>query len=215
MNKPNTKEIVAALHRETILDAAESLFIEKGYLSSSIEDLSTASGYSRRTIYVYFENKEDIYLHIVLRSLKELHENIQQAIQSNADFLTQYFALCEAMRFYACKHPQSLTSVNQMKTGQLNPDAVPAAVTKEIFVVGEQINQTLETFLVSGIQQGIVRPSIKPRQTVYVLWTSLSALLSLVDTKEEHIQAQFGSTSDAFLQYGYKQIINSILEIRI
>jgi AcrR family transcriptional regulator len=214
MTKPNTKQIIATLHRETILDAAESLFIEKGYLSSSIENLSTASGYSRRTIYVYFENKEDIYLHIVHRSLKELHGNIQQAIQSNADFLSQYFAICEAMRFYAGNHPQSFTSVNQMKTSQFNPDSIPA-ITKEIFIVGEQINQTLEAFITSGIQQGMVRASILPRQTVYVLWSSLSALLSLIHTKEEHIQVQFGTTTDAFLQYGYTQIINSILENRI
>ncbi len=201
MTKPNTKEIIATLHRETILNAAECLFIEKGYLSSSIEDLSAASGYSRRTIYVYFENKEDIYLHIVCRSLKELHGHIQQAIQSQPDFLSQYFVICDAMRFYASHHPQSFTSVNEMQTKQRKSESMPA-VTKELFSVGEQINQTLETFLVSGIQQGIVRTGIKPRQTVYVLWSSLSALLSLAHTKEDHIQVHFGTTIDAFLQYG-------------
>lgn len=50
MGRENKKEAVAALHREWIMTAAERLFSEKGYEQTTIEDISAASGYSRRRI---------------------------------------------------------------------------------------------------------------------------------------------------------------------
>ena len=59
------KEAVAALHREQIMKAAEALFTEKGYEQTTIDDISKASQYSRRTLYAYYESKEDILYHII------------------------------------------------------------------------------------------------------------------------------------------------------
>ena len=55
----NQKEAVAALHRARMLTAAEELFQQKGFEATTIDDISKASGYSRRTLYAYFVNKED------------------------------------------------------------------------------------------------------------------------------------------------------------
>lgn len=54
------------------MKAAEKLFSEKGYEQTTIEDISKASEYSRRTIYAYYESKEDILHHIVEKGLIEL-----------------------------------------------------------------------------------------------------------------------------------------------
>ena len=53
MGRENKKDVVAALHREQIMKAAEKLFSEKGYVQTTIDDISKASEYSRRTIYTF------------------------------------------------------------------------------------------------------------------------------------------------------------------
>lgn len=53
----NQKQAVALLHQAQILKAAERLFAEKGFHQTAIADISTASGYSRRTICANFESK--------------------------------------------------------------------------------------------------------------------------------------------------------------
>lgn len=65
MGETNKKEAVAALHRARIMTAAEKLFSEKGYEQTTIEDISKESEYSRRTIYAYYESKDDI-LHCII-----------------------------------------------------------------------------------------------------------------------------------------------------
>ena len=48
-----------------------------------------------------------------------------------------------------------------------------------------------------------------------VLSTSIDSLLALAETKGKFICAQNGMTEEEFLDYGFRQIINSILEVRI
>ncbi len=44
--------------RQSIIDAAEKLFFEKGYDNVSINDIAKEVELNRATIYLYFENKE-------------------------------------------------------------------------------------------------------------------------------------------------------------
>ena len=76
MGRENKKETIAALHRSRIMKAAEALFCEKGFDQTTIDDISRASEYSRRTIYAYYESKEDILYHIVEQGLRTLKEEL-------------------------------------------------------------------------------------------------------------------------------------------
>ena len=78
-----------------------------------------------------------------------------------------------------------------------------------------EINAILESLIVRGQKSGEVRKDIVPMLTVYILSTSLDSLLALVETNGKYICAQNGMTEDEFLDYGFRQIINSILEVRI
>ena len=85
---------------------------------------------------------------------------------------------------------------------------------KNILCLGTEINEILETLIVRG-QKSEVRKEVVPVLTVYVLSTSIDSLLALAETKGKFICAQNGMTEEEFLDYGFRQIINSILEVRI
>lgn len=48
------------LQRESILEVAARLFIEKGYGGTNINDIADALGCTRTAVYYYFDNKEEI-----------------------------------------------------------------------------------------------------------------------------------------------------------
>lgn len=214
MGRQNKKESVAALHRENILSAAEKLFLKKGVASTTIDDISKASEYSRRTIYVYYESKEDILYHIILKGLVLLKEDLIEIIQQQKEFIEQYRAICNAMERYQSNSPQSSNSINQMKSGDIDFNSIPPTIIK-IFEFGTEINNLLADYIEQGKKQGVVRPDVEPMKTVYIMWGSITSLLSLVQNKGEFLEKEFSTSKDSFLEYGYKQIINSILEERI
>lgn len=214
MGRENKKEAVAALHREQIMGAAEKLFSEKGYDQTTIEDISKASAYSRRTIYAYYESKDDILHHIVERGLIELKKDIETAISRNEDFIAAYRAIFMAMRNYQSGYHHSVDCVNRASASGLDFENCSDTV-KNILLLGTEINTILAAFIESGKEKGIVRQDIIPTLTVYILWSDITSFLTLAQTKGAFITKQFSISEQEFLDYGFRQLINSILEVRV
>jgi AcrR family transcriptional regulator len=55
--------------RERLLDAAEGCIDRFGLAKTTVEDIATAAKVSRATIYRYFDNRDELMLAVVLRSL--------------------------------------------------------------------------------------------------------------------------------------------------
>lgn len=51
--------------RDQILEGARRVFLERGFDAASMNDICRAAGVSKGTIYVYFENKEDLFIALV------------------------------------------------------------------------------------------------------------------------------------------------------
>lgn len=214
MGRVNQKDAVAALHREKIMEAAETLFVEKGFDTTTIEDISKASAYSRRTIYAYFESKDDILHHIIAKGLLILKDEISRAIDKNDGFIAQYRAICLAMVKYQTQCPCSLENVTRADTGNLDFENLSDTV-KQILILGTEINDLLAEFVEAGKRCGLVRQDVIPLMTVYILWSSMTSLIALAQTKGQFISKQFDISENEFYEYGFKQIINSILEVKI
>ena len=214
MGRGNKKEAIASFHREQILKAAERLFTEKGYDQTTIADISKEAGYSRRTIYAYYESKEDMLHHIIETGLQALKEDIKNAVKGNDDFLGQYKAICMAMSRYQRECHYSAENVNRANTTNLDETDISDTV-KRILLFGEEINRVLADFIEKGKKDGMVRQDTVPELTVYVLWSGITSLFSLVQTKGQYISGHYSISDKEFLEYGLKQLINSILEERI
>lgn len=63
---PEYKELI----KTKIIQASFSVFLEKGYQKSTIEEIAEKAGISKPTVYSYFKNKEDILETISIRDLE-------------------------------------------------------------------------------------------------------------------------------------------------
>lgn len=66
--------------RAQILDGAKRVFMERGYEAASMNDVTRAAGVSKGTIYVYFENKEDLFGSMIERERQRLTERVGHAL---------------------------------------------------------------------------------------------------------------------------------------
>ena len=206
----NKNDAAAEFHRMRIREAAEILFSEKGFEKTTINDISKLSEYSRRTIYAYYESKEDILNHIVESGLLILKSDIETALAQSDDFFIRYKKICTAMKNYTSNFPHSSKSVNESNAENLTPDRLNR-VTKNIILLGTEINELLAQFIDDGKKCGAVRKDIKTLPTVYILWSSISALLELVKSKSVFLTKSLGMTKDEFSKYGFEQILSSLL----
>ena len=69
---------------EEIIAAALDLFVERGYASTRLDDVAALAGVSKGTLYLYFENKEDLFKAVV-------HGNVLPVLQ-HGELLVENFS---------------------------------------------------------------------------------------------------------------------------
>jgi len=75
--------------REMTLTAAEQIVAEQGYEGLSARKVAAAIGYTVGTLYLVFENLDDLILHINARTLDRLHARMTE-LQANAGDASDY-----------------------------------------------------------------------------------------------------------------------------
>ena len=93
-----TQHLNAAARQEQILDAARRLFLTKGYEATTIEDVLTAVGIAKGTLYHHFPGKEAILDAIVLRTVDTIVQRAQAAADGPQPATTRFLAVVGAAR---------------------------------------------------------------------------------------------------------------------
>ena len=83
---------------ELILNSAERLFVEKGYVDTSINDIAELADFSRTSIYQYFSSKEEIYVNILERYTDVLVERLSEATRNPVTTIDKIRAFLEELR---------------------------------------------------------------------------------------------------------------------
>jgi TetR/AcrR family transcriptional regulator of autoinduction and epiphytic fitness len=71
--------------REAIVEAAERLFLERGFASVSMDELAEAAGVARRTLYNQFRSKEEIFRAMLHRVSSQLEAAFPPGLETQGD----------------------------------------------------------------------------------------------------------------------------------
>jgi len=198
-----------SVHRENIAKAASNLFVQKGIPATSMDDIAKAAGYSKATLYVYFKNKEEITSILALDSMKKLYRYISAALTQHENTKTRYDFICRGLVQYQEEYPFYFKMVlDKINIAFENPDCLPEE--KETFRVGEEINEKLKEFIMSGVEKGDLRDNLELMPVIFNFWGMLSGLIQLASNKEEYIKNTMHLSKAQFMEYGFKMLYCSI-----
>ena len=198
-----------SVHRENIVSAASALFMEKGIAATSMDDIAKAAGYSKATLYVYFENKEEIVGILVLNSMKKLYDYISSALIQHKTTKARYDFICRGLVQYQEEFPFYFKMVlDKINIDFEGKDYLPEE--RETYQIGEEINEKIKTFLLSGMEKGDLRNDLDIMPAIFNFWGMLSGIIQLAANKEEYIKKSMGLSKIKFLEYGFSLVYRSI-----
>jgi TetR/AcrR family transcriptional regulator of autoinduction and epiphytic fitness len=93
--------------REAIVEAAQRLFLERGFGSVSMDELAEAAGVARRTLYNQFASKEEIFREMLLRVAGQLEDAAPPGIETQGD-VEDVLRLIARIILDLHKHPEYL-----------------------------------------------------------------------------------------------------------
>jgi AcrR family transcriptional regulator len=162
--------------RQRILQEARALFLDEGYDRVTIRRIADAVEYAPGTIYLYFEDKDQIFLEICEESFGELVERFR-ALERSESPLERVRAGLRAYILYGIENPQAYELLFVMRTG------VSKHRKEREGGKGHEALQYLVSAVVDGQRQGLVRQE-DPVHLALALWAAAHGITHLVNERD-------------------------------
>ena len=201
---------LVAFHQKEILSTANTLFTQNGISKTTMDDIAKAAGYSKSTIYNYFDSKDTIFYHLLHQEMLLMQAQLEEIASIQQDFPSFFFQVCEHLAFL---HQQKPVFFDAMLQEIQLPDAKHPEnhILQKIYAVGEHTNNIFIQKINAAVACGIIRQGILPIETTFVLWASIHGIITTADTKKDYIARRMHKTSNEFMNYGFHLLLQSLL----
>lgn len=202
-------EKMERFHRDNIANVAEQLFSVQGIEKTSMDQIAKEADYSKSTIYVYFKNKDEIILYLVLRGLKEINIHVGNIMKTEKTEIEKYNQICKILSNIYEKSPFIFSRI----MGNIEVDEEKRAsmpILEEIYQEGEDITQKIANLLQSGENKKVFTSQRDYSQVGFILWMMLAGVIMLSDKKEKYIETRFKKDKNSFLDDSFQLLLNLV-----
>jgi len=169
--------------RQLIIQAAERMFSRRRFHEITLGEVAKDAKVGKGTIYLYFKDKDDLFLQTVLAGFDDLSEVLEQKVPRDAPFAERLHGACiEIAEFFK----------RRRLTYQLMQGADPRTfwgqshVQDEWRARHERLVGVVADVLRQGARDGKIRDDIQPRVLVHFLLSMLKTTVwVLADNPEE------------------------------
>lgn len=160
------READRAAKREAVLRAAVRMFNDRGFFATSLDDVAASLGISKRTIYHYLANKDQVLLECVTIGLNQL---LRAAEEARAEPGTGRDRLSHFLRRYAEINMDDFGRC-VIRTGE---EALSSESRPQFRALKRKIDDALRALLIEAIEDGSIAP-LDVKLTAFVLAGALN-----------------------------------------
>ncbi|MFD1176408.1 TetR/AcrR family transcriptional regulator [Paenibacillus puldeungensis] len=207
------KEKEKEVRRNDIIDASEKVIFSKGYDLATIEDIAREAEFSKRTIYVYFNSKEQLYFEIMVRGYRKLIQMMEAPVDevSGVNALDQLKQFARTLYQFSKEYPDYFKAIMEYENGERDfVNGVPDQSKEECYLLGEKMFAYLTSALKNGIEQGVIRSDLDVVNSAIVLWSCTLGLFNTLIKKRNYIQHYHKRDSEELLLEGIDTLVRSI-----
>ena len=102
------RQEVRDFKRQQIIDAARSVFAERGLAGASLRSIARAAGYTPAAIYFYYADKDELYAAVLGESLDRLFADVARACSECEQPTARARAAALAFYDFYAAHPKEL-----------------------------------------------------------------------------------------------------------
>jgi TetR/AcrR family transcriptional regulator len=171
-----------------ILDAAETVFFEKGYVAAKMDDVAEQAELSKGTLYLHFKNKEELYFGLTHRALVSLRQRFQAVLNEEATGLEKVVNIGYAYHQFSIEEPESFKTIAFYEKTQLEGSEEGLDVVEKCHMEGQGASKLVAAALQQGIDDGTVSKDIEPGRMAFLLQGMSNGILQLVAREGNHME---------------------------
>ncbi|MBN2461832.1 MAG: TetR/AcrR family transcriptional regulator [Candidatus Cloacimonetes bacterium] len=178
MNKRVIKE--KEKRRFNILQAAEKLFLSKGFENVTMQQIALKADFTRRTLYSYFSSKEDLYLAVFFKNSRKRWQQNMKMMDAEDNVVDKLRAYGRANFDYAMKNPRLFRFNIYWEHNGLDMNRVSKQAWQEFSQPQQEAIKHMAAIFHQGIAEGIFRADLDSCRMMRILCITLRSTLNEV-----------------------------------
>jgi AcrR family transcriptional regulator len=176
------------MRRQSIIDAAEQVFAQRGFEVATMVDIADQARLSRALIYFYFKDKEELALAITARGLQTLRRSFERASAKCRTGLEKATAIGQAYMDFARSQPDYFEFIARGEVREFGPS--PARENERLCASeGEKTLAVLADAVRCGVADGTIDPGVgDPGAVAVVLWGFIHGMLQVAASKQNMLK---------------------------
>ncbi len=216
MGTTDRKAQIKKLRQEDIIDAAEKVFFTKGINNATMDEVAEAAEYSKRTIYIYFSSKEQIYDAIISRAYQVLNRFFAESLQNGrpGNGLEKVLLMGQAYFDFIEKYPNYFAAIANYDTRDdhlTSEDVYKIANYQE----GNRGSDMLIACIREGMADGSIFKELDPVSAAFVLYGSMIGIGHILAKKMPYITHTYQKDVSQLKDQLIQMIIRSLTAERL
>jgi len=159
--------------KEQLLESSRRILFEEGYRNFSLRKIAGEVGVTATSIYLHFENKDDLIHTLMEESIEKLNDKLKQTASVVSDPVERLEKLARTYVNFALENPREYQIIYMA-----SPDEM-SRYPKEKFRKARRGYDLVIKTIKEGIRKNMLEES-HPRIAAYTLWAQLHGVMSVV-----------------------------------
>lgn len=173
--------------RKAIIAIAREFFATQGYDQAMVEDIAEAAGYTKMTIYNYFESKDDLFLAVISEAYQKLFDIMDSHLKRD-DVSFELRSMGDAYLLFFEKYPEDAILFESGRLGIVISNLLRKVETGEQMTESEQefrhymiqIEELMTSVITETMKKSGVQSKVDPFSVIMVLSTFAQTIRELV-----------------------------------
>lgn len=186
--------------REDILEVSRTLLVKNGFGKMSMRKIAKRAGVSATSIYLHFQNKDELLLGLIESSIAKLAAALEKNLSDSDDSITKLEKMSQAFVDFALDNPQEYEIIYMVR-----PEEMPK-FPKEKFQQIRKIYELLADIIAEGKRKGVLMVD-DPLMSAYMIWAQLHGVASVIISRRLDTRIP----SDEFISQSVDHIIQGFI----
>ncbi len=182
-----------------IVETAEEMFAQRGYENTSMDDIARASEFTKRTLYKYFMNKEDLFFAVIRGCFQKLFAYVESSFRSGKTGQEKMKAgLAAYFRFYR-ENPEKFRLMNYIGFAKSDDADVPNY--KSFLSLDSDIFRGVMRVIDEGKADGSIRKDLDTAYLAYSMIFLVTGFLNELSIAGKTFTRHFSLDQEKFSRF--------------
>ena len=204
-----------------IIDLAENLFNENGYEATTLDIIAKKAGYSKRNLYQYFVDKNDIFNAVTLKALNQLNLELNAICQKKISGLSKIVDISKTFFSFFMNHRKSFNNIiffdityDDKKFVDINDNENQSPFGVEAENLHQQNIDLLLQAIELGAKDGSIISKFTPKQLQLIIWGQNMGVIHSISRRYDDLESEYDCTPQQVFE-NYLKMINNCLQCDI